>query len=93
MLKKNLVKKLSKDLDVSEKEAHRLLMMVAGAIIDGCLNDGSVVIRGFGTFKVSERRPRTGTVPGTGEKIKYPSSRTIRFKPGKSVKADLNRPQ
>lgn len=44
--------------------------------------DGKVSLAGFGTFSVSEKMPRAGYNPHTGEHIEIPGRRAVRFKCG-----------
>ena len=45
-----------------------------------------VLISGFGTFKVNDRKARKGINPFTKEEIDIPASNAVRFKPSKSLK-------
>lgn len=55
--------------------------------IEGTLKKGkSVVLTGFGTFTVMKRKERIGINPATGNKMKIPSKRVPKFKPGKKLK-------
>ncbi len=47
---------------------------------------GPVQLVGFGTFKVSKRKARTGLNPRTGEKIKIPAKKVLTFKASKNLK-------
>jgi DNA-binding protein HU-beta len=47
---------------------------------------GQVAIVGFGTFKVSKRKARTGRNPQTGTEIKIAARRVPKFAAGKSLK-------
>jgi len=49
-----------------------------------------VNISGFGTFSVSARKARTGRNPKTGESIEIAASRAAKFKPGKTLKDEIN---
>jgi DNA-binding protein HU-beta len=49
----------------------------------------SVAIAGFGSFKVVDRKARKGRNPRTGEEIKIPASKGVKFTPGKSLKGSL----
>jgi DNA-binding protein HU-beta len=40
---------------------------------------------GFGTFSVGTRAQREGRNPTTGEKIKIPASKVVKFKAGKTL--------
>ena len=43
----------------------------------------TVALRGFGTFRISERSARKGRNPQTGEEIDIPASRNLAFKVSK----------
>ena len=55
-----------------------LLLMTAGL-----RGDGYLLISGFGTFKVVERKARTGRDLEKGEPIAIPGYRTVVFVPSK----------
>ena len=42
---------------------------------------------GFGTFKTATRRARTARNPRTGDTIKIPKRRVVRFHAGKALKS------
>ena len=44
-----------------------------------------ITLVGFGTFIVSERAEREGRNPRTGERIKIPASKVVKFKVGKTL--------
>ena len=46
---------------------------------------GRVTLRNFGTFAVVERRDRRGTSPSTGQAIRIPSRRGVRFRPARDL--------
>jgi nucleoid DNA-binding protein len=48
-----------------------------------------VALVGFGTFKVAEKKERTGRNPGTGEVITVPPSTVPVFKSGTRLKASV----
>jgi len=53
----------------------------------GCCE--KITISGFGTFEMRERAERQGINPRTREPITIAASRSIVFKPGKSLKDTL----
>jgi len=55
-------------------------------IKDALKKDGSVSVAGFGTFKVVQRKARTGRNPQTGKEIKIPASKAVKFTAGKALK-------
>jgi DNA-binding protein HU-beta len=48
-----------------------------------------VSVPNFGTFQISERAARQGRNPATGATITISASKTVRFKPSKSLKDQL----
>jgi integration host factor subunit beta len=48
-------------------------------------------LRGFGSFRLRNRKSRTGRNPKTGEKVEVPSKKIPYFKPGKELKELINR--
>jgi DNA-binding protein HU-beta len=46
----------------------------------------SVVLTGFGSFVVVQRKARVGINPATGKKMNIPAKKVPRFKPGKDLK-------
>ncbi|MGD1880637.1 MAG: HU family DNA-binding protein [Kiloniellaceae bacterium] len=51
--------------------------------------NGKVQLAGFGTFMVTTRGARKGINPRTGEPIKIKASKSVRFKPGLTLKGSL----
>ncbi len=66
------------DAEVAVKE---LLDALAGALIKG----QRIEIRGFGSFSLNYRPPRTGRNPKTGEKVDVAAKYVPHFKPGKEL--------
>jgi DNA-binding protein HU-beta len=46
----------------------------------------AITFVGFGTFKTTQRRARVAKNPRTGDAIKIPRRRVVRFTPGKVLK-------
>jgi len=45
-----------------------------------------IELRGFGSFSVTQRLPRTGRNPKTGESVQVPAKRVAHFKAGKELR-------
>ena len=67
---------------VTEKALNATIAALSEALAAG----ETVTFTGFGTFKVSERAPRKGRNPRTGEEIEIPSCKVVKFIPGKGLK-------
>lgn len=62
-----------------------LFELMAEALAEG----DKVTVPSFGTFQVSERAARQGRNPATGATMTIAASKTVRFKPSKSLKEQL----
>jgi len=91
MSKAELVSQIQRALgkETSAAQAERTLAAVVDSIKAGVKKTKSVQLVGFGTFKVVNRKARTGVNPKTGEKIKIKASKTVKFVAGKAFKGIL----
>jgi nucleoid DNA-binding protein len=70
----------------TQKQAKDTVDCVLDSITDALAKNESVQISGFGSFKVSERKARTGRNPQTGAPIQIPAGKVPKFVPGKALK-------
>jgi len=68
-----------KDIEISVKE---IFDKIGRSLVDG----HRVEIRGFGTFNLNYRPPRTGRNPKTGAQVAVPAKYTPHFKAGKELR-------
>ncbi len=90
MTKNELIQSISKKAGISIKEANEALNATTSSFSDTLKKGDGITIVGFGSFSVAQRAARTGRNPQTGETIQIPASKTVRFKPGKSLKEAVN---
>jgi DNA-binding protein HU-beta len=57
-----------------------------GTITSSLKKNQRLQLAGFGTFMVTKRAARKGVNPRTGQAIKIKASRSVRFKPGRTLK-------
>lgn len=86
MNKAQMIDHVAKTADISKAAAARALDSVVGAIKGTLKKNGSVTLVGFGTFRVSKRKARTGRNPRTNQPIKIPAAKVPKFTPGKALK-------
>jgi DNA-binding protein HU-beta len=89
MNKVELVTSVQKTLGSTKADAERAVDAVISGIKLGVKKTKNVQLIGFGTFKVGNRKARTGVNPKTGQKIKIKASKVIKFSAGKAFKASL----
>jgi nucleoid DNA-binding protein len=87
MTKADLVEEISAKTGVSKNHTALIVDDLLEAI-SKALSDGQhLEIRGFGTFKVRERRARRARNPRSGEEVLVPAKLVPVFKPSKELKA------
>jgi len=60
--------------------------------MSGSLSNGErIEVRGFGSFSLHYRPPRTGRNPKTGTAVALPGKHVPHFKPGKELRERVNR--
>ena len=86
MNKAQLISALVNTAKLSRRDADIAVNSVFDIIIDQLRQGEKVQIVGFGCFDVRERPARKGRNPMTGEAIDIDATRSIAFKPGKTLK-------
>lgn len=89
MNKQELVAAVAAKLEVSVREATRVVEATFGAVEEAVLKGETVKVPGFGIFTVKERAARTGVVPNTNKKIEIPARKVVTFKAAKGLKEQL----
>jgi len=89
MNKSELVARIATLAELTKKDAERALNMTVVAIQEALVNGEKVILTGFGTFEVKERKARAGHDPRTGKIIDIPSLKAPTFKSGKVLKEQV----
>ncbi len=91
MTKAELVDEVANVVQLTKKQAETIVNIVFDSIVDSLRNGQKIELRGFGSFRLRNRKSRTGRNPKTGEKVEVPSKKIPYFKPGKELKELINR--
>ena len=83
MTKKEIVKRISEDIGLTQLKTKDIVQRTLDAIIDTLVSEGRIELRNFGVFEVKQRAPRKARNPRTGDKVYVPSKNVVTFKPGK----------
>lgn len=86
MNKGELVEQVSNWTGLTKKASREAVEAIASVITDTLTRGEKVTLVGFGTFKVMQRKARTGRNPQTGQSIQIPAKKVPRFRPGKDLK-------
>jgi len=88
MNKTELVKRMANIANTTQKECAEFWETFQEAVTDVLASGDSVDIMGFGSFFLKKREARTGLA--FGKEIDMPASKTVGFKPGKTLKDAVN---
>ena len=86
MNKTQLVARISEVSGLTKKDAEAALNATLSTIQEALSANEKVVLTGFGTFEVRDRKPRVGHNPRTNEPIHIPAQKSPAFKAGKVLK-------
>jgi DNA-binding protein HU-beta len=91
MTKAELIESVASKVDLPRAIAERAVNTMFDEMTAALSQGDKVNISGFGTFSVSTRKARTGRNPKTGQSIEIAASRAAKFKPGKTLKDEVNK--
>ena len=87
MTKSELIARLAERFpQLVAKDADFAVKMILDAMSDALVRADRIEIRGFGSFALNYRPPRTGRNPKSGEKVSVPSKWGPHFKGGKELR-------
>jgi len=90
MLKRELVNKVSAQLDgYYKKDIAMAVDLILEEISQALIEGRRVEIRGFGSFSVLSRKPRSTKNPKTGKVMNISERKTLHFTMSKSLKEAL----
>ncbi len=89
LTKADLAKHLMDRLELGKKDADLLVNTFLDSVIAALKTGEGVELRGFGSFRLRDRRGRVGRNPRSGESIQVPPKRVVYFKLGKELRNKL----
>jgi len=90
MTKADLIDEVSKVTELSRKDSEVIVETLFDSIIKALKTGDKLEVRGFGSFRIRERKARQGRNPKTGEKVSVPEKKVPYFKPSKELKDLIN---
>jgi DNA-binding protein HU-beta len=85
MTKADLATKIGTAAGITKSQAEKAVDGFVSAVSAALSGGDKITLVGFGTFSVGTRSQREGRNPRTGEKIKIPESKVVKFKAGKTL--------
>jgi len=87
MTKSELIARLAKCYpQMVAKDAEFAVSAILAAMTLSLANGQRIEIRGFGSFKINHRPPRTERNPKTGKRVPVPAKFRPHFKPGRELR-------
>ena len=90
MTKADLIEEVSRIAELTRRDSEVIVETIFESIISSLHAGDKIEIRGFGSFRTRQRKPRTGRNPKTGDKVEVPAKKIPFFKPSKELKDVVN---
>lgn len=91
MTKSELIERIAaKQTQLSLKDIELTVKAIISYLTESLTEGGRIEIRGFGSFSLHYRSPRTGRNPKTGEAVDLKGKHVPHFKAGKELRDRVN---
>jgi integration host factor subunit beta len=90
MTKADLIDEVSQLAELTRKDSEVIVETIFDSIVRSLRVGDKIEIRGFGSFRTRQRKPRVGRNPKTGERVEVPAKKIPFFKPSKELKDLVN---
>lgn len=92
MTKSELIEKIAISQDqLPPRDVEQAVRMILERMANALVNKQRIEIRGFGSFSLHYRAPRTGRNPKTGDSVTLSGKYVPHFKPGKDLRDRVNK--
>src|SRR4029079_11284709 len=86
MTKADLIDEVSKLAELTRKDSEVIVETIFDSIVRSLRVGDKIEIRGFGSFRTRQRKPRVGRNPNTGDRLEGLAKKLTCFKPSKEFK-------
>jgi integration host factor subunit beta len=91
MTKSELIEKIAINQDqLPARDVEQAVRMILERMAKALVSKQRIEIRGFGSFSLHYRAPRTGRNPKTGDSVTLNGKYVPHFKPGKDLRDRVN---
>lgn len=89
--KSNLIERIyERQPHLTPKDVEVAVKTIVDSMAEALASGGRIEIRGFGSFVLNYRAPRTGRNPRTGESVELSGRYVPHFKPGKQLRENVD---
>ncbi len=86
MTKVEMIRNVAKKASITKWAAELAVNQIRDIIVDEVSRSGRFALDGVGVFTLVERAAREGRNPQTGEAVKIPAKKVVKFRPAKQLK-------
>src|ERR1700684_634519 len=90
MTKADLIDEVSRLAELTRKDSEVIVETIFDSVVRSLHVGDKIEIRGFGSFRTRQRKPRVGRNPKTGERGEVPAKKVPFFKASKELKNRVN---
>ena len=90
MTKADLIEEVSRVVEMTRKDSEVIVETIFESIVKALRAADKIEIRGFGSFRTRQRKPRVGRNPNKPETdVPIPARAMVKFKAGKEMRAEV----
>ncbi len=75
---------------LTKQQAEIAVQTILDSVVEALQSGDKVELRGFGSFRLRERKPRQGRNPKTNEEVQIPAKRVVYFRLGRELRKLIN---
>ena len=90
MTKADLIEEVSRLAELTRKDSEVIVETIFDSVVRSLRVGDKIEIRGFGSSRTRQRKPRVGRNPKTGDRVDVPAKKIPFFKPSKELKDLIN---
>ena len=85
MTKADLIDEVSRLAELTRKDSEVIVETIFDSVVRSLRVGDKIEIRGFGSFRTRQRKPRVGRNPKTGDRVEVPAKKIPFFQPSKEL--------
>ncbi|MBD5605312.1 MAG: HU family DNA-binding protein [Candidatus Eremiobacteraeota bacterium] len=93
MTKNELIRELAEEFELPRKQVGEMVETILEKMTNVLKSGDKVQLTPFGQFRIRDRAARMARNPQTGEPVKVPAKRVLKFVPGKTLKDAVGAPR
>src|SRR6476660_8306627 len=90
MTKADLIEEVSRLAELTRKDSEIIVETIFDSVVRSLRSGDKIEIRGFGSFRTRQRKPRVGSNHQTGAREEVPAKNIPYFNPKKQIKHVIN---